>query len=68
MVEDAPDAFLSGTITDAQARWNLRNLIVADPKLAQKQLEILQRLCDKAGVPGGTAQLLAESYLAASKT
>jgi general secretion pathway protein K len=27
--EDGPDAFLSGSITDAQAKWNLLNLIAA---------------------------------------
>ena len=64
-VEDAPDAFLSGAITDAQARWNLRKLIGQDNKVAPKQFEVLQRLCDKAGVPAGTAQLLADNYLAA---
>ena len=53
-VEDAPDAFLSGAITDAQARWNLRKLIGQDNKVAPKQFEVLQRLCDKAGVPAGT--------------
>jgi general secretion pathway protein K len=64
-VEDAPDAFLSGAITDAQARWNLRNLIGQDGKVVLKQFDALQRLCDKAGVPGGTAQLLADNYHAA---
>jgi general secretion pathway protein K len=64
-VEDAPDAFLSGAITDAQARWNLRNLIGQNGKIVQKQLEVLERLCVKAGVPGSAAQQLAENYLAA---
>jgi general secretion pathway protein K len=29
--EDGPDAFLSGSITDAQAKWNLRNLLAGAP-------------------------------------
>ncbi len=65
VAEDAPDAFLSGSITDAQARWNLRNLINADGKINDAQMEILQRLCDAAGAPGGTAQQLAEAFHAA---
>ncbi len=62
VAEDAPDAFLSGVITDAQSRWNLRNLIGADGQKAPLQIDVLQRLCDKASVPAGTAQQLADAY------
>ena len=48
--DDAPDAFLSGAITDAQARYNLRNLFDAAGKVIPGELSALQRLCDTAGV------------------
>jgi general secretion pathway protein K len=64
-VEDAPDAFLSGSITDAQARWNLRNLINADGKVDDAKREVLQRLCEAAGVASGVAQQLEEGFVAA---
>ncbi len=65
--QDGPDAFLSGSIIDAQSRWNLRNLINAEGKVDVKQLDVLQRLCDSAGVPGDTAQRVADGFLAATQ-
>jgi general secretion pathway protein K len=59
--DDGPEAFLSGTITDAQARYNLRNLLVADPKLRELEERVLERLCESAGVPGNTASTLAKA-------
>jgi general secretion pathway protein K len=56
---DDIDAFLSGTIIDAQSRWNLRKLIEADGKIAPAQLRVLQRLCEQAGLPGDTADRIA---------
>ena len=53
------DAFLSGSITDAQARWNLRRLVDATGTLVPAELRVLQRLCDTAGVPGDTAGRIA---------
>jgi general secretion pathway protein K len=54
--DDAPDAFLSGVITDAQSRYNLRNLLDAGPDPAGKlQAEALARLFELAGAPGGAA-------------
>jgi len=58
------DAFLSGAITDAQARYNLRQL-VADGKLVPAQVEVLARLCASAGLPADVAPRLAERLLAA---
>lgn len=57
--DEGPDAFLSGAIGDAQARYNLRNLVV-DGKVVPAQLAILQRLCASAGVDAATASLLAD--------
>ena len=59
--DDGIEAFLSGSITDAQTRWNLRRLIDAEGKVAPAQLRVLQRLCEQAGVPGDTAERIAQA-------
>jgi len=59
------DVFLSGAISDAQARWNLRNLVGTDGKLDSMQLAALRRLVDEAGAPADTADRLADALLAA---
>lgn len=56
---DSLDAFLSGSITDAQARWNLRRLIDATGKVVPAQLRVLERLCATAGVPADSAGRIA---------
>ena len=56
--DDALDAFLSGAITDAQSRYNLRNLVV-DGKVSAPDLAVLRRLCELAGVAPGIAEALA---------
>jgi general secretion pathway protein K len=53
------DAFLSGSITDAQARWNLRRLIDGEGKVVEAELEALQRLCDAGGATGDCASRIA---------
>lgn len=55
------DAFLSGSITDAQSRWNLRLLIDAEGKVAPAQLRVLQRLADQAGLPSDSAERIAQA-------
>jgi general secretion pathway protein K len=60
---DGLDAFLSGSISDMQARYNLRNL-VAGGKLKTEELQVLQRLCELAGVPASTAQQIGQGLLA----
>lgn len=60
-----PEAFISGEIADAQARWNLRGL-VSNGELVQAQVAVLDKLCTQAGLPAGTATELAAQYLAAS--
>ena len=45
------DAFLSGDIADAQARYNLQNLATDDTKIYQAELVIFSRLCDLLGLP-----------------
>jgi general secretion pathway protein K len=61
---DGPEAFLSGRIEDAQARYNLRNLMNDTATTHDEQLT-LERLCASAGVPQGTASLIASRLRAA---
>lgn len=61
--QDGPEAFLAGGIADAQAQYNLRNLLrPADAALEQRTLE---RLCENAGVPAETAGRLLTQLRAA---
>ena len=64
-VQDGPDAFLAGAITDAQARYNLTNLITPDAKIDPAELETLKQLCESAGTPGDTAGRIANGLQAA---
>ena len=50
------EAFLAGSITDAQARYNLRNLFADDGKLVAVERETLVRLCATAGLGPETAE------------
>ena len=63
---DEIEAFLSGSIVDAQARWNLRKLVNNDPKIAAAQLRVLQRLCEQAGLPGDSAERIVTALRKAS--
>lgn len=62
--DSAIDAFVSGSISDAQSRYNLRNLVV-EGKLVPEQVEILTRLCQSAGLGPALAQSIADQWLAA---
>jgi len=65
--DDAPEAFLSGSITDAQSRYNLRNLVDENSgKVVPTELAVLKRLCDTAGVSAEVADRLATALAAAS--
>ena len=57
--DDGPEAFLSGSITDAQARYNLTNLIDAGHKIVPLEVETLERLCQTLGVDTGLAVRIA---------
>lgn len=64
--DDAPEAFLSGTIADAQARYNLLNLFQEqEGKVIPGELAILKRLCEAAGVADDVADRLATALAAA---
>jgi general secretion pathway protein K len=58
--DEAPDAFLSGVITDAQSRYNLANL-ASGGKVVPVELTTLQRLCEFVGVSVAVADQIAES-------
>ena len=57
--DDAPDAFLSGRIVDAQGLFNLRNLIGDKGEIVPEAVQALQRLCEFAGVSSTTAGVIA---------
>jgi general secretion pathway protein K len=57
--EDAPDAFLSGAITDAMARYNLTNLLDATGRIDPREVASLERLCDTVGVSKEIASRIA---------
>jgi general secretion pathway protein K len=56
---DDIEAFLSGSITDAQSHWNLRRLIDGKGEVDKAQMRVLQRLTDQAGLPSETAERIA---------
>ncbi len=66
--DDGPEAFLSGSISDAQGRYNLTNLVTpaagATPAtVSLPELETLQRLCQLLGVETGVADRIAAGLL-----
>ena len=63
--DDGPEAFLSGNITDAQARYNLTNLL-SQGKVDALELETLERLCQFIGIESGVAQRIADGLRDAS--
>jgi general secretion pathway protein K len=58
---DDIEAFLSGTIIDAQSRWNLRKVVDADGKVPPAQLRVLQRLCEQSGLPSDVADRMSQA-------
>ena len=59
--DSGPEAFISGSIADAQARYNLRGLVDAAGKPDPVQLAALQRLCGLVGAPTDAAQGIAKA-------
>jgi general secretion pathway protein K len=62
---DDIEAFLSGSITDAQSRWNLRKLVNAEGKADEAQRAVLARLCEQAGLPSDSAARIESALLRA---
>ncbi|HJW12345.1 MAG TPA: type II secretion system minor pseudopilin GspK [Albitalea sp.] len=56
--DDAPEAFLSGSITDAQAHYNLHNL-VKEGKVVGREVDTLRRVFELAGLPLDLADRIA---------
>jgi general secretion pathway protein K len=63
--DDGPEAFLSGSITDAQSRFNLRNLIDAKFEVSADDLNALRRLCENVNIAVSVADTLAAGMKAA---
>nr|WP_295642919.1 type II secretion system minor pseudopilin GspK [uncultured Methylibium sp.] len=59
--DDAPEAFLSGSITDMQARYNLRRVIEVTGQEAQDEEKVLARLLEFAGASGTQAPAIARA-------
>lgn len=57
--DDGPEAFLSGSIIDAQSRLNLRNLIDDKGRVSAPYLDVLRRLCENVNVTVSVADTLA---------
>jgi general secretion pathway protein K len=57
--DDAPEAFLSGSITDMQSRYNLRNLIDSAGKPDPEEVAALRRLFDSTGISPELAERIA---------
>lgn len=62
--DQGPEAFLSGSIEDAQSRYNLRALI-GGPKVPELEQRVLERLCNQVNAPPGTAALIIDGLRAA---
>ena len=62
--DDGPEAFLSGTIEDAQARYNLRAL-VGGTQVSEQEQRVLERLCSQVNAPPGTAGVIIAGLRAA---
>jgi general secretion pathway protein K len=63
--DDAPDAFLSGAISDVQGRYNLTNL-VRNGKVEPTELAALGRLCEAIGISVEVAGRIANGLAAAT--
>lgn len=59
--DSGPEAFISGSIVDAQSRFNIRGLIDPAGKPIALQVAALQRLANLAGAPSDTAARIADT-------
>lgn len=62
--DDGPEAFLSGSIEDAQSRYNLRSLL-GGAKVPELEQRVLERLCSQVNAPPGTAGVIIAGLRAA---
>ncbi|WP_295540883.1 type II secretion system minor pseudopilin GspK [uncultured Pseudacidovorax sp.] len=59
-IEGLPDAFLSGAITDAQSRLNLRNLVDASGRPVPGAVAAVRKLFDLLDLPAGQVDTLVQ--------
>jgi len=59
--DDMPEAFLSGKVDDATAKYSLLRLLSADGEIDPKELAVLRRLCEFASLQPSLADGLAQS-------
>lgn len=65
--DGGPEAFLSGEITDANAKYNVSNLVPgADGKPNTVQIEAFHKLCEYVSVAGSSCDRIAEGIQSAS--
>lgn len=62
--DEGPEAFLSGSIEDAQSRYNLRALL-GGPQVPALEQRVLERLCSQVNAPPGTAAVIIAGLRAA---
>jgi general secretion pathway protein K len=62
--DEGPEAFLSGSIEDAQSRYNLQALLGGD-KVTELEQRVLERLCSQVNAPPGTAGVIIAGLRAA---
>ncbi len=66
--DDSPEAFLSGKVEDATAKYNLRNVLGPDGELIPDEVAVLKRICELASqspaLGDGIAQALRKAALA----
>jgi len=62
--DEGPEAFLSGSIEDAQSRYNLRGLL-GGPQVPELEKRVLERLCSQVNAPPGTAAVIIAGLRAA---
>ena len=61
--DSGPEAFISGSIEDAQSRLNLRGLLDDSGKPVPQQVAALERLVILAGAPTDTAQRVVQALV-----
>jgi len=59
--DDAPEAFLSGKVDDAMAKYDLFRLIGPDGSVDEKEREVLRRICENASLSRSLADGIAAS-------
>jgi general secretion pathway protein K len=64
--DQGPDVFLSGSISDLQAFYNLSN-VVEQGKVKPEELKVLRRLMETVGLSPGLADTLASGMAAAAR-